>query len=147
MPVGTQFSRARIDRALKRFIEEQRSVFLGTAGADGQPYIQHRGGPAGFLRVLDESSLAFADYAGNRQYLTVRNLAENPKAFLFLIDYEQPRRIKLWGEARVEADAALLARLMPAGYDAMPERSIVFTVKAWDENCPQHIPQRFEATF
>jgi predicted pyridoxine 5'-phosphate oxidase superfamily flavin-nucleotide-binding protein len=147
MPAGTQFSRARIDARLKRFIEEQRSVFLGTAGTDGQPYIQHRGGPAGFLRVLDDRTIAFADYAGNRQYITVGNLAENAKAFLFLIDYEQTRRIKIWGEARVDTDAALLARLMPAGYDATPERSIVFTVKAWDENCPQHIPQRFEATF
>jgi hypothetical protein len=146
MPAGTRFCRTAIDERLKRFIEAQTSVFLGTADADGQPYIQHRGGPAGFLRVLDERTIAFADYAGNRQYLSVGNLAANPKAFLFLIDYERPRRIKIWGEARAVGDPALVAELMPRGYDAVPERAILFTVTAWDENCPQHIPQRFEAS-
>ena len=102
--------------------------------------------PPGFLRVLDERTIGFADFAGNRQYITVGNLARNPKAFLFLIDYEQPRRFKLWGEARVVEDPALVAELMPRGYDAIPERAILFTVTAWDQNCPQHIPQRFESS-
>jgi len=138
--------RTRITPDLASFIAAQTSVFLATASADGQPYIQHRGGPAGFLRVLDEKTIGFADFAGNRQYITLGNLAENPKAYLFLIDYAHRRRIKLWGEARaVEGDAELMARLMPEGYKARPEQVILFTVSAWDSNCPQHIPQRFEA--
>lgn len=135
-----------ISAALREFIEAQTSVFLGTASPDGEPYIQHRGGPPGFLRVLDERTIGFADFAGNRQYITVGNLATNPKAFLFLIDYEEARRFKLWGEARVSEEPALIDRLMPVGYDATPERAILFTVIAWDENCPQHIPQRFEGS-
>jgi predicted pyridoxine 5'-phosphate oxidase superfamily flavin-nucleotide-binding protein len=131
---------------LKREIESQTSVFLATANAQGQPYIQHRGGPAGFLRVLDEHTIAFADFAGNRQYITQGNLEENPKAQLFLIDYANRRRIKVWGTARVvEGDEALLRRLMPQDYRARPEQAMLFTVTAWDVNCPQHIPQRFEA--
>ena len=135
-----------ISADLKAFIEAQISVFLATANADGQPYIQHRGGPPGFLRVIDDRTLGFADFAGNRQYITLGNLAENPKAHLFLIDYAQRRRIKIWGKARaVEGDAELLKSLMPAGYRARPERAILFTVGAWDSNCPQHIPRRFES--
>ncbi len=131
---------------LAEFIAAQTSVFLATASADAQPYIQHRGGPAGFLHVLDEKTIGFADFAGNRQYITQGNLAENPKAYLFLIDYAHRRRIKIWGEARVvEGDAALAARLMPDGYKARLEQAILFSVGAWDSNCPQHIPQRFEA--
>ncbi|WP_129561320.1 pyridoxamine 5'-phosphate oxidase family protein [Paraburkholderia dokdonensis] len=130
---------------VSEFIEAQRSVFLATANADGQPYIQHRGGPAGFLRVLDARTIAFADFIGNQQYITLGNLTDNPKAYLFLIDYARRRRIKIWGEARVEEDAALVQRLMPAGYKARAERAIRFMVTAWDSNCPQHIPQRFEA--
>ncbi len=135
-----------ITEDLKAEIEAQTSVFLATANAQGQPYIQHRGGPAGFLQVLDARTIAFVDFAGNRQYITQGNLAENPKAHLFLIDYAQQRRIKLWGTARVvEGDEALLGRLMPQGYRARPEQVVLFTVIAWDVNCPQHIPQRFEA--
>lgn len=131
---------------LVAFISAQTSVFLATANADGQPYIQHRGGPAGFLRVLDDKTIAFVDYSGNRQYITSGNLADNPKAYLFLIDYTHRRRIKIWGTARVvEGDDALIAKLMPAGYKARPEQVVLFTVAAWDANCPQHIPQRFEA--
>jgi predicted pyridoxine 5'-phosphate oxidase superfamily flavin-nucleotide-binding protein len=131
---------------LAAFIAEQRSVFLATANAEGQPYIQHRGGPPGFLQVLDEHTLAFADFAGNRQYITLGNLAENPRAHLFLIDYAHRRRVKVWGEAKVvEGDADLVAKLKPEGYRARAEQAIVFTVSAWDSNCPQHIPQRFEA--
>ncbi len=131
---------------LKAEIEAQTSVFLATANAEGQPYIQHRGGPAGFLRVLDEHTIAFVDFAGNRQYITQGNLQENPKAQLFLIDYARRRRIKVWGTARVvEGEETLLHRLMPKGYRARPEQVVLFTVIAWDVNCPQHIPQRFEA--
>jgi predicted pyridoxine 5'-phosphate oxidase superfamily flavin-nucleotide-binding protein len=136
----------RITPELADFIRAQTSIFLATANAEGQPYIQHRGGPRGFLHVLDETTIAFVDFAGNRQYITQGNLSDNPKAYLFLIDYAQKRRIKIWGEARVvEGDAALTARLMPQGYKSRPEQVIVFTVAAWDANCPQHIPQRFEA--
>ena len=131
---------------LAAFIAAQTSIFLATANADGQPYIQHRGGPAGFLRVLDDKTIAFVDYAGNRQFITTGNLADNPKAYLFLIDYANRQRIKVWGTARVvEGDAELVSKLMPANYKARPEQVVLFTVAAWDLNCPQHIPQRFEA--
>ena len=131
---------------LAQFIAEQRSIFLATVNADGQPYIQHRGGPPGFLRVLDAHTLAFVDFSGNRQYISSGNLLENPKAHLFLIDYRQRRRVKIWGEARmVEATPELLAQLMPESYKARPEQVLLFTVGAWDANCPQHIPPRFEA--
>jgi hypothetical protein len=131
---------------LKHFIEAQTSVFLATVNADGQPYIQHRGGPAGFLRVLDSKTLGFVDYAGNRQFISTGNLSENPKAHLFLIDYAQRRRIKIWGRARVvEGDAELTAKLMPPDYKARAEQVMLFEIEAWDANCPQHIPQRFEA--
>ncbi|SFI89022.1 pyridoxamine 5'-phosphate oxidase family protein [Celeribacter neptunius] len=126
------------------FIAARTSVFLGTAGANGQPYIQHRGGPAGFLRVLDDRTVAFADLEGNQQYITLGNLSENPAAFLFLIDYERRRRIKIWGEARViEGEAAELDGLRPDGGRAA--RGIVLTVRAWDVNCPRHIPQLVDA--
>ena len=145
MEQGGSWART-ITAELKTEIEAQTSVFLATANADGQPYIQHRGGPAGFLQVLDEHTLGFADFAGNRQYISQGNLEQNPKAQLFLIDYANRRRIKVWGTARVvEGDAALTRRLMPAGYRARAEQAMLFTVTAWDVNCPQHIPQRFEA--
>jgi predicted pyridoxine 5'-phosphate oxidase superfamily flavin-nucleotide-binding protein len=135
-----------IDDALAAFVAEQRSLFLATASAGGQPYVQHRGGPPGFLHVLDPHTLAFADFAGNRQYVSLGNLSENPKVLLFLIDYAERRRVKIWGEAKVvEDDPGLVARLAPAGYKARPERAIVIHVNAWDANCPQHIPQRLEA--
>ncbi len=138
---------ARITPDLAGFIAAQRSVFLATANLDGQPYVQHRGGPPGFLRVLDEHTLAFADFVGNRQYITLGNLADNPKAQLFLIDHAARRRVKIWGEARVvEGDRELLARLMPEGYRARPDQALIFTLRAWDSNCPQHIPRRFEET-
>ena len=131
---------------LASFIAEQTSVFLATASADGQPYIQHRGGPAGFLQVLDAHRIALVDFTGNRQYISSGNLAENPKAHLFLMDYAHRQRIKIWGEALVvEGDAALTAQLMPRDYAARAEQVIVFTVKAWDANCPQHIPARWDA--
>ncbi len=135
-----------INAWLTAFIAEQRSFFLATASAAGQPYIQHRGGPPGFLRVLGPRTLGFADLRGNRQYISTGNLSENPKAHLFLIDYAKRERVKIWGEARViDDDPALLASLVPDGPRVRPEQAIVLTVTAWDVNCPQHIPQRFEA--
>lgn len=134
-----------IDDDLAAFIAAQTSCFLATANAAGQPYIQHRGGPKGFLVVIDLHTLAFADYAGNRQFISTGNLSENSLVHLFLIDYAQRQRVKLWGEAAVDDDPALLARLTPASYPARPERSIVIRVRAWDANCPQHIPQRIDA--
>jgi predicted pyridoxine 5'-phosphate oxidase superfamily flavin-nucleotide-binding protein len=136
----------KITSDLRAFISEQRSIFLATVNAEGQPYIQHRGGPPGFLRVLDERTLGFVDFAGNRQYISSGNLIDYPKAHLFLIDYRQRQRVKIWGEARMaEATPELLARLMPEGYRAKPEQVLLFGVHAWDANCPQHIPPRFEA--
>ena len=136
----------RITPDLRSFIEVQTSVFFATANAAGQPYVQHRGGPPGFLRVIDDTTLGFVDYAGNRQYVTLGNLADNAKAFLFLIDYAHRQRVKLWGTARVvEGDPDLTAKLMPEGHRARAEQVILFTVSAWNANCAQHIPQRFEA--
>lgn len=128
--------RTEISEDLRNFIEAQTSVFLATANSEGQPYIQHRGGPPGFLHVADARTIAFADFSGNRQYITQGNLAENPKAYLFLIDYEHRRRVKIWGEAHViEGDADLNEKLMPEGYKARAEQTILFTVAAWDTNC------------
>jgi predicted pyridoxine 5'-phosphate oxidase superfamily flavin-nucleotide-binding protein len=138
--------RTEIDEDLTAFLAAQDSMFLATATADGQPYIQHRGGPKGFIKILDKNTLAFADYSGNRQYITQGNLSENPKANIFVVDYAHRRRVKIWGEARVvDDDPALVKSLMPKGYKARPEQVIVFKVSAWDTNCPQHIPQKFDA--
>ncbi|MCC7273107.1 MAG: pyridoxamine 5'-phosphate oxidase family protein [Alphaproteobacteria bacterium] len=131
---------------LADFLARATTAYLATASADGQPYVQHRGGPPGFLVALDARTIGFADYAGNRQYVTTGNLAENPRAMLFVMDYEQRRRIKIWGEARiVEDDPALTLRLFPTGYRARPQQAVLMTVKAWDVNCSQHIPQMFPA--
>jgi predicted pyridoxine 5'-phosphate oxidase superfamily flavin-nucleotide-binding protein len=138
--------RSEIDDNLAAFLAEANSLYFATASADGQPYIQHRGGPKGFVKVLDNTTLAFADYSGNRQYITQGNLSENPRAHIFLMDYAHRRRIKIWGEARVvDDDPALLQSLMPQGYKARPEQVILFRISAWDTNCPQHIPQKFDA--
>jgi predicted pyridoxine 5'-phosphate oxidase superfamily flavin-nucleotide-binding protein len=138
--------RTAITSDLATFLAEARSFYLATASADGQPYVQHRGGPPGFLHVLDEHTLGFADFKGNRQYITTGNLAENAKAFIFVMDYSRRRRVKLWGHARVLAgDDGRLARLWPEGYRARLEQVIEFAVVAWDTNCPQHIPQMFDA--
>ena len=131
-----------ISEDVAQFIALRDSVFLATAGPGGRPYIQHRGGPPGFLKLLDDHTIGFADFRGNRQYITVGNLAENDQAFLFLPDYTAQARVKLWGRARVvENDPALLQRLAVPGYDAVIERAILFSIEAWDENCDQHIPQ------
>jgi uncharacterized protein len=129
---------------LEEFLEKMDMFYLGTASADGQPYIQHRGGPAGFLKVIDEKTLGFADFSGNRQYITLGNLSENPKAFIFLMDYPNRQRVKLWGTAKVvEDDAALIERLRDPEYPGKVERAIVFRLEAWDTNCHQHIQPRF----
>jgi predicted pyridoxine 5'-phosphate oxidase superfamily flavin-nucleotide-binding protein len=136
----------RVTPDLAASLAERDSAYLATANAAGQPYVQHRGGPKGFIRVLDEKTLGFADYVGNRQYISTGNLTENDRAFLFLMDYAQRRRVKIWGRARVVADdPKLLVRVMPEGYDARPQQAILFAIEAWDVNCPQHIPQKFDA--
>jgi predicted pyridoxine 5'-phosphate oxidase superfamily flavin-nucleotide-binding protein len=132
--------------ALRGFLAQIDTAFLATASADGQPYIQHRGGPKGFIRALDDQTLAFLDFAGNRQYVSTGNLTENPRVCLFLIDYAQRQRIKIWGSARVvPVDDALAARLSLGSYRARAEQVVVITVSAWDVNCPQHIPQKVDA--
>lgn len=151
---GSRNSYARMERSggwqtavtpeLNEFLAEMDMFYLGTANAEGQPYIQYRGGSPGFLRVLDEKTLGFADFGGNRQYITIGNLSENPRAFLFLMDYANQQRIKLWGTARVvENDPELLDKLRDKSYPGKVERAIVFTVEAWDVNCQQHIHRRF----
>ena len=131
---------------LADFIAQRDSLYLGTVNAEGWPYIQHRGGAAGFLKVLDDHTLALADFKGNRQYISMGNLDDNDKAFIFLMDYPNRRRIKIWGRARfVEDDAQLLVRLTDADYPGKVERAIVFTVEAWDVNCKQHIQPRFDS--
>ena len=138
--------RTEVDDNLEAFLADANSFYFATASADGQPYIQHRGGPKGFLKVLDKQTLAFADYAGNQQFITQGNLSDNPKAYIFVMDYAHRRRVKIWGEARVvEDDEALTTSLMPKGYRARPEQVILFKIAAWDTNCPQHIPQKFDA--
>jgi predicted pyridoxine 5'-phosphate oxidase superfamily flavin-nucleotide-binding protein len=150
---GSRASYARVEEGgwrttvtpdLAEFLAGLDMFYLGTASADGQPYIQYRGGSPGVLKVLNESTLAFADFGGNKQYITLGNLSENPKAFIFLMDYANSQRVKLWGNARVvEDDAALLERLRDPNYPSRVERAIVFTVEAWDINCPQHIHKRY----
>jgi uncharacterized protein len=138
--------RTEIDESLAAFLAETNSFYLSTANADGQPYIQHRGGPKGFVKILDKKTIAFADYSGNRQYITQGNLSENPKAYIFIMDYAHRRRVKIWGEAQVvENDPALTEALMPKGYKARPEQVILFKISTWSTNCPQHIPQKFDA--
>ena len=134
----------RVTSDLTGFLAGLDMFYLGTANAEGQPYIQYRGGSPGFLRVVDEKTLGFADFSGNRQYITLGNLSENPKAFIILMDYANSRRVKLWGSVRVvEGDDKLLERLRDPEYAGKVERAILFTIEAWDVNCPQHIHKRF----
>jgi predicted pyridoxine 5'-phosphate oxidase superfamily flavin-nucleotide-binding protein len=136
--------RTTVTPELAAFLEDLDMFYLGTASASGLPYIQYRGGPTGFLKVLDERTLGFADFGGNRQYVTVGNLSENPRALLFLMDYAHSRRVKIWGTARVvERDVALEGRLRDPAYPGKVERVILFAVEAWDVNCRQHIHPRF----
>lgn len=129
-----------VDERLAAFIADLNSFYLATANTAGQPYIQHRGGPSGFLHILDRKTLGFADYSGNRQYISLGNLSENDKVCLFLMDYANRERIKIWGRARVETDPVVIEKLTPANYRARPEQAILVTIEAWDGNCPQHIP-------
>jgi hypothetical protein len=132
---------------LAAFLSELDMFYLGTANAEGQPYIQYRGGSPGFLKVVNDKTLGFADFAGNQQYITLGNLSENPKAFIFLMDYAHSRRVKLLGTARaVEDDPALIDQLRDPSYPGEVERAILFTIEAWDVNCPQHIHKRFSQT-
>jgi predicted pyridoxine 5'-phosphate oxidase superfamily flavin-nucleotide-binding protein len=151
---GSRKSYARMERGegwqttvtpeLAEFLADRDMFYLGTANAEGQPYIQYRGGSPGFLKVIDERTLGFADFGGNRQYVTLGNLSENPKAFIFLMDYANSQRVKLWGTARViNNDPGLLETLRDPDYPGKVERAILFTVEAWDINCPQHIHKRF----
>jgi len=136
----------RITDVLREFLAARDSMYLATANAAGQPYIQHRGGPPGFLRVIDDQTFGFADFAGNKQYITLGNLRENTKAHVFLMDYAHRRRIKIWGTLSVvEGDAELNARMKPEGYKARVERVMLIKIAAWDVNCPQHIPQKIDA--
>ena len=130
---------------IARYLAQANSAYLATVSDDGQPYIQHRGGPAGFLKIVDDRTIGFADYVGNRQFITTGNLKDNPKAFLFVMDYVNRRRLKIWGEARTTMDPAEIAPLVDSDYDARIEQAILFRVNAWDRNCPQHIPQLFPA--
>jgi predicted pyridoxine 5'-phosphate oxidase superfamily flavin-nucleotide-binding protein len=135
--------RTEITPDLAAFLGRRDSIYLATTNAAGQPYIQHRGGPPGFLRVLDARTIGWADYRGNRQYVSIGNLIDNPRAFIFAMDYETPARVKIWGRARVvEDDPALLARLTPQAYHAAPEQAFLFAIEVWDANCPQHIPRK-----
>jgi hypothetical protein len=134
----------RVTPDLRGFVAELDTAFLATVSAQGAPYIQHRGGPKGFIKVLDDRTLGFADYAGNKQYITLSNLEGNDRAYLFLLDFANRRRVKVWGRARVvENDPALMEKLVDPGYRARPERAILFTIEAWDVNCSQHITARY----
>ena len=139
--------RTEIDENLAGFLVQTNSFYFATANGSGHPYIQHRGGPKGFVKIVDKNTIAFADFSGNRQYITQGNLSENPQAHIFVMDYAHRRRVKIWGEARVvDDDPALTSALMPKGYKARPEQVILFRISAWDTNCPQHIPQKFDAS-
>jgi uncharacterized protein len=128
---------------LTSFLKDLDMFYLGTSNADGQPYIQYRGGSPGFLKAIDAQTLAWAEFGGNRQFISFGNLEDNPKAFIFLMDYENSRRIKIWGRAKVvEDDPELMASLSDPDYDAEVQRAVVFTIEAWDVNCPQHIHKR-----
>jgi predicted pyridoxine 5'-phosphate oxidase superfamily flavin-nucleotide-binding protein len=137
----------RVTPDLAGFVATLDTAFLATVSAAGAPYIQHRGGPKGFIKVIDDRTLGFADFAGNRQYITIGNLAGNDRAFLFLLDFANRQRVKVWGRARVvEDDAGLLSRLVDPAYRAKPERAILFAIEAWDSNCSQHITERYTQT-
>jgi predicted pyridoxine 5'-phosphate oxidase superfamily flavin-nucleotide-binding protein len=133
-----------VTEALSAYLAERTSILLATAAKSGWPYVQHRGGPKGFVHTLDRHTLIFADYPGNKQYITLGNLAANPKATILAIDHAQRQRVKIWGEAAlVEDDRELLDALMPEGSAVYLTRAIRFRVLAWDINCPSHIPQLF----
>jgi predicted pyridoxine 5'-phosphate oxidase superfamily flavin-nucleotide-binding protein len=132
---------------LAGFLAQRDSFYLGTASADGQPYIQHRGGKAGFIKVLDDRTLAIPDYGGNRQYISTGNLSDNDKAYIFLMDYANRYRIKIWGRAEViEDNMDLIARVTDPDDAQIAERVILFHISAWDRNCPAYITPRYDDT-
>ncbi|MEH6497147.1 MAG: pyridoxamine 5'-phosphate oxidase family protein [Pseudomonas marincola] len=135
--------RDEVNEGLSDFIAERDSFYLATASADGQPYIQHRGGKPGFLKIVNDKTLAFADFKGNKQYISSGNLSENNKAYIFLMDYATRSRVKIWGTARVVHDSEQISKLVDTDYDGVPEQAIFFDITAWDINCPQHITPRF----
>lgn len=133
-----------ITENLAQFLDAIDTFFFATASGDGRPYVQHRGGPPGFLKPLDNKTLAFADFAGNRQYISLGHLKENDRAHIFILHHATRQRVKLWGRAHVvEGDAALMERLVDPAYKARPQRAIVFALEAWDVNCQQHIAARY----
>lgn len=133
-----------ITEDLAAFLAQRNSFYMATISETGYPYIQHRGGPKGFLKVLDTKTLGFADLSGNRQYISTGNLDGSDKVHLFLMDYGNKRRIKLWGRARiVEGDGALLDKLAAPQLRVKAERAFLITVDAWDVNCPQYIPELY----
>jgi len=135
-----------VDERLRAFLARAETGFLATASAEGQPYIQHRGGPPGFIRALDDRTLAFADLAGNRQYVSTGNLAENDRVCLILVDYARRQRVKIWGRARIApATEELLGRLAPLDPKVQVEHVVLLSLTAWDVNCPKHIPQKLDA--
>ena len=135
-----------VDDDLRGFLGVIDTAFIATVNADGQPYIQHRGGPRGFIRAIDDRTLGFADFTGNRQYVSTGNLSDNDRVCVMAIDYATRRRVKIWGRARVvPATPQLLAALAPVGYRAKIEQVMLISVTAWDVNCPQHIPQKLDA--
>jgi uncharacterized protein len=153
---GSRAAYARVERGggfdevvtaeLAGFLAEIDTAFLATTSGDGQPYVQHRGGPRGFIRPLGPHTIGFLDFAGNRQYVSTGNLRDNDRVCLLLVDYARRRRIKVWGTARaVPTTPELLAALDLPGYRARVEQVILITVSAWDVNCPQHIPQKVDA--
>ena len=145
---GGEFSHQRLGDAEAGFIAAQRSFYIATVSETGWPYLQHRGGPRGFLKVLDDKTLAFADFAGNRQMVSVGNVATNDRVALILIDYANRVRLKLLGRLAISDLApgdALAGQLLEPGYRARPQRAMVITVAGFDWNCPQHIPVRIDA--
>ncbi len=128
------------------FITERDSFYLSSIGENGYPYIQHRGGPAGFIKVLDANTLGIVDFEGNKQYITVGNLQTHPQVSLIMVDYPRQARLKLYADARIvelKDDPALFQQLDPADYPHQPERMILFEIQAYDWNCPQHITPRY----
>jgi predicted pyridoxine 5'-phosphate oxidase superfamily flavin-nucleotide-binding protein len=138
----------RFTAAEAAFVQARDSFYMATVSQSGWPYVQHRGGPAGFLKVLDEKTLAFADYRGNRQYVSLGNVASDDRTALFLMDYPNRKRLKILAHMSVRdlaAEPELAERLASPGYKGRPERAFVLRLEAFDWNCPQHITPRFSA--
>jgi uncharacterized protein len=145
---GGEVVNRRLGEAERDFILAQRSFYMATVSETGWPYVQHRGGPRGFLKVLDDATLAFADFAGNRQLVSVGNVVTNDRVALILVDYQNRVRLKLLGRLTITDLAQtdpLAGRLLEPGYRARPQRAMTIAVEGFDWNCPQHIPVRLDA--